>query len=299
MLVSLLGGGISYATNPTKIAEPKALSVNEISNESEFILWYSHISDANPDYCYEIGAYKIKNALDGSSFIPISRLYYQGALVDEHINKDLVNYGFYMLDSAAPELKLSQVDELLVLYTSGEFCGAGHARIVIGHIDNQLIKELVVEDLYEGEGVYDGFFLDQRFGIVDDQLVIHVKRGYEFVETSPNVIKNYYNVTKPFKLVSNEFMALYPEVKKELYVNAEKGLNVRRSPFLNGRKVGKIEFAKKVKVTEETDLTLSLLEDGKEIAGRWLEIENHLTEDGLPLYIFDAYLTSEYPKQVD
>ena len=57
------------------------------------------------------------------------------------------------------------------------------------------------------------------------------------------------------------------------YVNAESGLSIRQKPDLSSKKIGKLKYREKATIIEESDVAISLYDEGKEISGKWVKIK--------------------------
>ena len=83
------------------------------------------------------------------------------------------------------------------------------------------------------------------------------------------------------------------------YVNAENGLNVRVEPKLTSKKITKLLFGQVVEKISNTNIELSIEDDGTELKGHWVKIkysnypylvpkdDNIIAYQG---YVFDGYL---------
>ncbi|MFV0540370.1 MAG: SH3 domain-containing protein [Aestuariibaculum sp.] len=71
------------------------------------------------------------------------------------------------------------------------------------------------------------------------------------------------------------------------FITAENGLNVRTESNLSSNKIAKLPFGFLVKKTAETNKSLSITDNGKQITGTWVKIE----------FYNSPYLVSEQPEQ--
>ena len=82
--------------------------------------------------------------------------------------------------------------------------------------------------------------------------------------------------------------------QKKLLVTAENGLILRQKPNSKGKKIGKLYFGAEVIITEKTENSQTIIDNGNKIIGNWVKVHfsNYPTfiskeEYG---YVFDGYL---------
>lgn len=77
------------------------------------------------------------------------------------------------------------------------------------------------------------------------------------------------------------------------YVGAENGLIVRDQPSSTGNRISKLKFGQEVTVINKTGISFSVIDEGLEVTGEWVEIalvslKNQASTK--KLYVFDGYL---------
>lgn len=81
------------------------------------------------------------------------------------------------------------------------------------------------------------------------------------------------------------------------YVNADNGLIVREFPDKNAVRNGKLAYGSKVRVVQETNIELTVIDGTERFAGKWIEIRE--VDGELNGFVFSAYLSStELKKRV-
>ncbi len=102
------------------------------------------------------------------------------------------------------------------------------------------------------------------------------------------------------KAVEQEVKIVKLATPETAYVTAQSGLRVRKSPSLEGERIGVRPYTKKVLITHKTGIPLSVQDDGKTITGEWVGIESRLVTQGkvelVTGYIFSGFLTKEQDK---
>lgn len=98
------------------------------------------------------------------------------------------------------------------------------------------------------------------------------------------------NIVAIFLLFTLSFIG--QEIK---FVNAPNGLIIRSKPDKNAKRLGKFSRNSKVLVINETKKTLSVVDDGKTINGKWVEMED--TIQNLKGYVFDGFLADKVPNK--
>lgn len=82
------------------------------------------------------------------------------------------------------------------------------------------------------------------------------------------------------------------------YVRAKNGLNVRKTPDLQGEKIGKLPNKTQVKITFNPGIQLTIQDDGKTIHGQWVKILAHISpSQRINGYVFDGFLSEQKPKE--
>lgn len=79
------------------------------------------------------------------------------------------------------------------------------------------------------------------------------------------------------------------------YVKAKNGLLIRNSPSLSGEKIGKLLYREEIEIKENTNISLSVKDEGKIINGEWVKIKNNDRYKSIDGYVFNGFLTEEIP----
>jgi len=74
---------------------------------------------------------------------------------------------------------------------------------------------------------------------------------------------------------------------QEYFVNAKSGLNVRETPDINSKKIGKLIHREKVEILKKGNNQISIIDDNKETYGFWFKIKSKK----LSGYVFSEFLT--------
>ncbi len=78
------------------------------------------------------------------------------------------------------------------------------------------------------------------------------------------------------------------------YVKADNGLVIREKPSRGAKNLGKLEYGTPIEITEQTNLKIDIVDDGKKIAGQWVKVRGidayDFFEEG---YVFNGFLTEE------
>ncbi|AIM61871.1 hypothetical protein IX49_15540 [Cellulophaga lytica] len=95
------------------------------------------------------------------------------------------------------------------------------------------------------------------------------------------------------------FVCFTTKAQEYYIINAESGLNVRKSANVSGKKVAKIPYGVLVKKIEDTAIPLTVYDNGTPVMGKWVKIrydnylylvskeEQQIQKEG---YVFDGYL---------
>lgn len=75
------------------------------------------------------------------------------------------------------------------------------------------------------------------------------------------------------------------------YVHADNGLIVRENPETGSKRIGKLEYGTRVYIISETEFNLTIKDEGKDINGNWVEIEE--VDGNQKGYVFNGFLTSD------
>ena len=75
------------------------------------------------------------------------------------------------------------------------------------------------------------------------------------------------------------------------FSNAPNGLVIRETTDKNSNRVGKLEYGERIEVIKETNIKISISDDGKVINGNWTEIKAHKNHS--KGFVFNGYLTSK------
>jgi len=78
-------------------------------------------------------------------------------------------------------------------------------------------------------------------------------------------------------------------LSEEYYVIARSGLVVRDQPSIKGKRINKIPYRTQVTIKKRTQYHYTVSENGYQIHGDWVEIENDSVSDSKS-YVFDGYL---------
>lgn len=63
------------------------------------------------------------------------------------------------------------------------------------------------------------------------------------------------------------------DIAQSYIVMAENGLNIRKEPTTESKRIGKLYCGAKIRILEKTSKTLSVNDKGKIIKGEWVKIE--------------------------
>ncbi|WP_339657531.1 SH3 domain-containing protein [uncultured Maribacter sp.] len=74
------------------------------------------------------------------------------------------------------------------------------------------------------------------------------------------------------------------------HVNADNGLIVREKPETGSERIGKLEYGTRVNIIKETEFELTIKDEGKNISGKWVEIQE--IDGNQKGYVFNGFLTS-------
>ena len=81
-----------------------------------------------------------------------------------------------------------------------------------------------------------------------------------------------------------------------MYVTAKSGLTVRSKPALESNKLFKLPNNYMVFVSRRTGISLSIIDEGKEIMGEWVLIQYSYDNRTSFGYVFDSYLSKKKPE---
>lgn len=268
----------------------------EKTSKDLFTSWIEVNFIKDPAYSYKLGMKITESDNQEIMKVSASRLYKNGKLVDELIHKNLNNFGDIFLDTLYRYVPMEGLNELGVLNNEASFCGGGQGKILFGRSGDKLLKEICIQNEYDGEGVYPGTFtmMDFSLDLRRQELIISTQKGFDFADANKKE-KTYYDLQERHKFRDNKFIKTRIKAPKFMFVNAENGLSVRRDPFLTSPRETVLRHGQRVKVIQTTDLTMSVKEGKDIIDGHWVEIENSKDYRLPSLYVFNGYLSDQKP----
>ena len=77
--------------------------------------------------------------------------------------------------------------------------------------------------------------------------------------------------------------------QQQAYVIADNGLTIRDKPDVSSERLGKLNYGDEIEITEQTNIELVIIDDGKKIVGNWVKIKAN-SKSG---YVFNGYLSKE------
>ena len=77
--------------------------------------------------------------------------------------------------------------------------------------------------------------------------------------------------------------------QQQAYVIADNGLTIREEPDVSSERLGKLHYGDEIEITEQTNIELVIIDDGKKIVGNWVKIKTN-SKSG---YVFNGYLSKE------
>ena len=86
--------------------------------------------------------------------------------------------------------------------------------------------------------------------------------------------------------------------QESLFIKAENGLIIRENPDTKSTRIGKFDYAEKIKLHLKTGKYISIIDNGNTINGEWYEVSgNDINQNTVTGYVFSGFLTSEFLKK--
>lgn len=294
------GTDSSQETDTVIIDENNILFIDQGSNMAEgrvngTDLRFMTRSREDSLYQYVFGDKKLKSE-NGDSVQVLTILLRKNKEILSEINFQI---DFRFMDPGSfrilEKVKIKDVDKTINFGFGRPACGYAMHDVLFFRKNDQLIPGILLTSEGEMDNPYDLYAFVPPKNHKENEIWVEHREGH-FLGVEEY---NFYTGYEKYIFANDSLELLNPVDDNFQYVIAKSGVKLRNSPISDkyeSSSAGTLPFGTKVNVRNETDLSYSVIEKGKEINGKWLRVEYARANDRpFPGYIFSGYLSKINP----